>query len=245
VADPTPREISRMLAQRVDQLVADLLPAGHREGHEWCVARADSPLGCSISVHLAGSNAGLWGAWAIGNTGDALDLVRAVLGLGMGEALAWSRRWLGLEEGDVALPARPASVPTSTSAAPNPDHWRAPWQQRACPIAGTLAEVYLAGRDLRFDDPAGEVLRFTGARRHNGPRARPSAGHPRLELNDDVNSSARPTAVRFSWASRRPGSLPRNQYPKIARDPAWPGHPRLKASSNLPGTSPGMGCIGR
>src|ERR1700732_3180154 len=114
----SPREISRMLAERVDQLVADLLPAGHREGAEWrCGSVAGEP-GDSLGVHLTGSKPGIWGDFAGGGAGDALDLVRAVLGLSMGEALAWSRRWLGLEEGDAALP-RPASVPASTGAAPN------------------------------------------------------------------------------------------------------------------------------
>jgi hypothetical protein len=172
----SPREISRMLAQRVDQLVADLLPAGHREGHEWCVARADSALGCSISVHLAGSSAGLWGAWAIGKAGDALDLVRAVLGLGMGEALAWSRRWLGLEEGDAALPVRPATVQASAESSPNPDRWRGPWL-KARSIAGTLAETYLTRRGLRFDDSKGRVLRFAARRARLSPDDEPKLEH--------------------------------------------------------------------
>jgi hypothetical protein len=160
----SPREISRMLAERVDQLVADLLPAGYREGHEWrCGSVAGEP-GDSLGVHLTGSKAGIWSDFAAGKAGDALDLVRAVLGLGMGEALAWSRRWLWLEEGDAALPRRLASG----TAPPIPDHWRAPWQ-KARPIGGTLAEVYLAGRGLRFDDSAGEVLRFIARHGRRNP----------------------------------------------------------------------------
>jgi|HubBroStandDraft_4_1064222.scaffolds.fasta_scaffold890029_2 hypothetical protein len=31
------REISRLLAARIDELVLELLPAGRREGHEWRV----------------------------------------------------------------------------------------------------------------------------------------------------------------------------------------------------------------
>src|ERR1700676_4107163 len=94
----SPADIARRLAERVDQLVSDLLPGGHREGSEWCVPAIGSPFGCSVSVHLRGAKVALWGAWAAGTGGDALDLVRGVLGLDMPEALAWSRRWLGIDE---------------------------------------------------------------------------------------------------------------------------------------------------
>jgi putative DNA primase/helicase len=171
-----PRAISRMLAERVDQLVADLLPAGYREGHEWrCGSVAGEP-GDSLGVHLTGSKAGIWSDFAAGTAGDALDLVRAVLGLGMGEALVWSRRWLGLEKGDAALPRRPASA--SSTMPPDPNHWRAPWQ-KARPIADTLAAVYLDARSLRFDDPKGEVLRFIARHRRRNPAGEPEH-HPAM-----------------------------------------------------------------
>src|SRR5437763_15477305 len=92
-------DISRELAARVHALAADLLPAGHREGHEWrCGSLAGEP-GDSLGVHLRGTKAGVWSDFSTDQKGDALDLVRAVLGLGMPEALSWSRRWLGLEDG--------------------------------------------------------------------------------------------------------------------------------------------------
>jgi hypothetical protein len=60
------------------------------------------------------------------------------------------------------LTLRPSEPPADR------DRWRAPWQ-KARPIAGTRAEVYLAGRDLRFDDPAGEVLRFIARHGRRNP----------------------------------------------------------------------------
>src|SRR3954453_17761391 len=105
-------DIARLLARSIDSLVRYLLPAGKREGHEWCVAAINSPFGCSVSVHLTGNKAGVWSAWATAEDGDALDLVRAVLDFDMPEALRWSRRWLGVDNGAADLPVRPPLAPT-------------------------------------------------------------------------------------------------------------------------------------
>jgi DNA primase len=109
----------------------------------------------------------LWADFAGGGGGDALDLVRAVLGLDMLDALIWARRWLGIDLGEATVRTRPASTST-TDPAPDPERWRGPWQT-ARPIAGTLAEVYLNARGLRFDDPAGDVLRFASLRARKNP----------------------------------------------------------------------------
>jgi hypothetical protein len=162
-ADPSPREVARALARRVDQLAVDLLPGGHREGHEWRAGSTAGEAGDSLGVHLAGAKAGVWSDFATGECGDALDLVRAVLELDMGGAIRWSLRWLGIEDGDAELPARSSTQKASIKPLHNSDFWRAPWRS-AQPIAGALAELYLAGRGLRFDDPGGRVLRF--AERH-------------------------------------------------------------------------------
>jgi hypothetical protein len=182
----SPRETSRALAGHVDQLVADLLPAGHREGHEWrCGSVAGEP-GDSFGVHLTGSKAGVWSDFAAGTAGDALDLVRAVLGLGMGEALAWSRRWLGLEDGDAAMPARPVRAPKPEPPA-DADRWRKPWRI-AWPIAGTKAATYLAGRGLAYHDPEGDVLRFAQRRARLSPESELEHHPALLALLRDVRT---------------------------------------------------------
>src|SRR5262249_54172951 len=89
--------------------------------------------------------------------GDALDLVRATLGLRMGEAMAWSRRWLGIEDGAVALPVRPALAVSGRPRSSN--YWRSPWRS-GCPITGTLAASYLRERGLAFEGLDGCTLRF-------------------------------------------------------------------------------------
>ena len=160
-------DVNRMLAERIDQLVKDLLPGGHRQGHEWRVGSIAGAPGSSLGVHLTGAKAGIWADFSTGQKGDALDLLRAALGLSNFDAIAWARRWLGFDLGEAAIPTRPAST-SATEPAPAPERWRAPWQA-ARPIAGTLAEIYLAARGLRFDDPAGEVLRFASPRARKNP----------------------------------------------------------------------------
>lgn len=96
------REVSRLLGRHVESLVLELLPAGKREGAEWRVGSLAGEPGRSLGVHLHGARAGVWADFASGETGDALDLVAAVLYRGdKRQALVWARRWLGL---DATLP---------------------------------------------------------------------------------------------------------------------------------------------
>src|SRR4051794_21402190 len=156
-------DIARLLARSIDSLVSDLLPVGKREGHEWFVGSVAGEPGHSLGVHLTGTKAGVWSDFATGDSGDALDLVRAVLDVDTAEALRWSRRWLSLDEGAADLPARPAFIPTEQPPPDDPDRWRWSWN-KAHPIAGTQAATYLAARGLEFHDPHGRVLRFARRR---------------------------------------------------------------------------------
>jgi hypothetical protein len=152
-------ETARRLAARIDQLVAALLPNGHREGAEWRCGSIGGGAGDSLGVHLTGPKAGVWADFSTEQRGDALDLVCAVLALPLCEAIAWSRQWFGVEEGRTIL----SRAGGSKLVAPRRerDFWREPWLG-AAPIAGTLAERYLTGRGLSFLDPHGSVLRFAG-----------------------------------------------------------------------------------
>jgi hypothetical protein len=93
------------LADQAPALARELLPGGVRRGAEWCVAAADSPFRCSVSVHLTGSKAGVWSAWAAGRGGDALDLVAAVkFADDKREAIRWAMEWLRIDPKDRAAP---------------------------------------------------------------------------------------------------------------------------------------------
>src|SRR5262249_45379002 len=100
-------EIARMLGARALDLCAELLRNGIRDGHEWRVGSLGGEPGRSMAVHLSGDKAGVWCDFAGGETGDALDLVAQVLYAGdKAKALAWARRWLGLNGDDPAALTR-------------------------------------------------------------------------------------------------------------------------------------------
>jgi putative DNA primase/helicase len=164
----TPSEIARALADRIAALTSDLLPNGHREGQEWCVGNVRGEPGSSLKIRLTGKKAGVWSDFAAGEAGDALDLVRAVLGIDMAGALRWARRWLGITDGRAELPRRPAPKQFEPEPDLDPDSWRKPWQS-AHPITGTSAETYLIGRKLWYDDPIGQVLRDAARRARKNP----------------------------------------------------------------------------
>jgi hypothetical protein len=175
----TPTEISRCLADHIETLTAELLPAGHREGHEWRAGNVRGETGSSLGVHLSGAKAGVWCDFATGECGDALDLVRACLGLATGDALLWSRRWLRIEDEIAELPRRSPAKRIEPDPSNDPDRLRYPWQ-KARPITGTLAETYLAARGLYFDDPEGRVLRFARRRARKHPETNDLEHHPAL-----------------------------------------------------------------
>jgi hypothetical protein len=106
--------------------------------------------------------------FATREAGDALDLVRASLGVDMGAALAWARCWLGVDRGEAVISCRPAPLSAAPEILSEPDRWRRPWQT-ARPIAQTLAASYLATRGPHFDDPRGRLLRFAAARARQSP----------------------------------------------------------------------------
>jgi hypothetical protein len=88
---PDAREISLKLAERIDELCRTLLPAGRQLSGSWRIGSLGGERGDSLSIALA-RKPGRWKDFATGEKGDALNLVRAVLGCDMAEALRWSRQ---------------------------------------------------------------------------------------------------------------------------------------------------------
>jgi hypothetical protein len=98
----------------------------------------------------------------------------------MAAAIAWARRWLGIDDGAVALAIRSLPTPKPIELEQDqPDRWRRPWEGGR-PIAATLAETYLAARRLRFSDPDGRVLRFAPRRARKSPVDDQLEYHPAL-----------------------------------------------------------------
>ena len=167
-ADLSAHEITQRLAARIVDLSRFLLPKGYREGAEWRCGSIAGESGDSLGVHLTGTKAGIWCDFSTGQKGDALDLVRQVLGLKMATATRWSLRWLELDHGELPKPETIRSKKRSAEPTTNPDRWRKVWEGSR-PIADTTAEQYLCNRGLTFDDPGGSVLRFAVRRARKNP----------------------------------------------------------------------------
>src|ERR1700741_2895606 len=96
---PDAATIAGELAGCVDSFCLEFLPKGRLRGHEWVDAhRAEGGLGDSMRVNI---RTGIWGHFAAGKGGDALDLAAYVLFAGdKRAAMRWARGWLGLEAVD-------------------------------------------------------------------------------------------------------------------------------------------------
>ena len=91
-------QISRMLAERVEDVCGWLLPNGRRSGSEWCVGDISGNAGNSLKVNL-GSKAGLWTDFS-GETkgGDLVDLIMKAKGICKGEAVAEAKQFLEIDD---------------------------------------------------------------------------------------------------------------------------------------------------
>lgn len=97
-------ELASMLARDAEGVARMLLPGGKRNGHEWRCGSLAGDAGQSLGVHLTGQKAGVWGDFATGEGGDLLDLWCAVRNVGMAEACAQVRDYLGIREARVDNP---------------------------------------------------------------------------------------------------------------------------------------------
>ena len=154
MAELAVREIAEALARQALSLVQELLPAGQREGHEWKCGSVAGERGRSLSVHLTGSRAGVWADFSSDERGDALDLVAAVLyGGEVKPAIAWARRWLGLDGGPVPEGRRRAPPAAEDSDGLEEEGKRSAIALRIFlearqSLGGTPAAAYLARRGI-------------------------------------------------------------------------------------------------
>lgn len=94
-------EIKALLQGRIDGLVAELAPEGHRAGGFWmCRSSAhDAKVGgMYVWLRRGRADIGAWRDEVAGTKGDIIGLIQCRMGLpSIGEALKWARGWLGLE----------------------------------------------------------------------------------------------------------------------------------------------------
>ena len=167
--------VAARLAARIEPLCRTLLPGGHRVGGEWECGDLSGAPGRSLKVSLRGAKAGLWSDFAVGSGGDALDLVAAVRGQGLGAAIGWALAWLSEAPSaprpdairPTTLRASTASDTRSRSTALARRLWRA-----TVPAAGSPVEVYLRARAIPRPPPAD--LRFHPVCRHPSGQSLPA-----------------------------------------------------------------------
>jgi hypothetical protein len=152
-------ELARRLGDHAEAVCREYLSNGHRSGNYWMVGDARNTTGRSMHVRLKTSTKGPPGKWvdeATSEFGDLLDVIRESCGLvDFREVADEARRFLSMPLPPPQLPGaqrQPAAKRGSPEAARR-------LFAMSRPIAGTLAERYLAGRSILLS-PHERALRF-------------------------------------------------------------------------------------
>ena len=208
------RDIAERLSARAEQVCRYYLPKGRREGRYWMVGDIAGTPGRSLYVRLqacssARGTAGKWIDAATGEHGDLLDLIAANKALHrFGEVLDEARSFLALP----SPPPEPASPRQGKRAAPSVRARRL--FERGRPLAGTVAETYLATRSLSgpWDLAA---LRYLPDCWHWNGDDRPRDEWPALlaAVTDDAGAI---TAVHRTWLARDGSSKAPLETPRRA-----------------------------
>lgn len=142
-------DLARRLSLHAEAVCAHYLSNGKKAGRYWIVGDVMNTEGQSLHVRLAGPTygpgaAGKWSDEATGEHGDLLDLIRINRGLDYFPALRAEVLSFLSEPAHLTNPVRETVTPNSRAAAKR-------LFAMARPVAGTLAERYLADtRGLAF-----------------------------------------------------------------------------------------------
>ena len=163
------------LAQRIDEVVGRLFLNAVRDGVVWTLGGVDDKPGRSLKIWRTGRKQGEWWDFAAGKGGHPLGLVIEARMGGDGDAgagIRWAAKFLGVDgqETPEERDRREANAKRQREWREREDADEAQRKRRsaqglflhALPIAGTMAEDYLAGRgvDLRVLGRQPGALRF-------------------------------------------------------------------------------------
>jgi hypothetical protein len=141
-------ELARRLGDHAEAVCREYLSNGNRSGNHWIVGDVRNTRGRSMHVRLKANAKGSAGKWvdeATSEFGDLLDVIRESCGLiEFRDVADEARRFLAMPRPQ--LPATGAQRLPATARG-SPDAARRLFAMSR-PIAGTLAERYLAGRGL-------------------------------------------------------------------------------------------------
>lgn len=141
-------DLARRLGEHAEAVCREYLSNGHRSGNHWIVGDVRNARGRSLHVRLKANAKGPAGKWvdeASTEFGDLLDVIRESCGLVDFRAVAdEARRFLSMP---LPPPQAPGAQRQPAAAPGSPDAARRLFAMSQ-PIAGTLAERYLAGRGI-------------------------------------------------------------------------------------------------
>lgn len=176
------KTIVDLLTQRIEAVAAEVLPRGHREGHDWVEAStARGGIGDSLRVCISGARAGTWAHFAANNDkkGDPLELISYVLFDGdKRKAIAWAKSYLGLDGADparikqarlrAAAARKDAAEQEKKQRAETQKYVKALWLRAEANIINTAVDYYLRGRgiDIRHLAHFPRALRFARDLKH-------------------------------------------------------------------------------
>lgn len=143
-------ELARRLGEHAEAVCREYLSNGHRSGNYWMVGDVRNTRGRSMHVRLkavGGKAAGKWVDESSGEYGDLLDVIEQSCGLvDFREVTDEARRFLAMPQPD--LQSRPSVAGRQSAAARGSPEAARRLFAMSQPIAGTLAERYLAGRGI-------------------------------------------------------------------------------------------------
>ncbi|MER9934289.1 toprim domain-containing protein [Mesorhizobium sp. M0088] len=148
----SPSELARRLGEHAEAVCREYLSNGRRSGNYWMVGDVRNTRGRSMHVRLkavGGKAAGKWVDESSGEYGDLLDVIEQSCGLvDFREVADEARRFLSMPLPPPQPPPQPLGAQRQLAAARgSPDAARRLFAMSQ-PIAGTLAERYLAGRGI-------------------------------------------------------------------------------------------------
>ena len=154
-------DVPRLLADRAEALVAELLPGGKRHGHWYRAGSIAGEAGQSLAVCLVGPRRGRWRDYAdIDMYGDLVDLVAFTrTNRDLKAAFAWSREWLGLGTGR-PVPAEIARARQAGAARRARDDAAA--GRRDSDNREIARHIWDQARPLKSDDPVDRYLKGRG-----------------------------------------------------------------------------------
>lgn len=143
-------DLAYRLGREAEVVCREYLSNGHRSGNHWMVGDVRNTPGRSMHVRLTSNAKGPAGKWvdeATGDFGDLLDVIRESCGLVEFRDVAdEARRFLSLPRPEIQ--PRPSDAQRQPAAARGSPEAARRLFAMSQPIAGTLAERYLAGRGI-------------------------------------------------------------------------------------------------